>query len=132
MSPKVSPFQVCCSLPAIRFLGAQPCPLSFVNSPRSAPCLIILPDFSHLLSGVDPTSDREKTSQRLIQAIYSLHPSLPTLVAAKVGANYDGMAPMERFKLETLGGAATAGNLTDTAHQDVACFSCRATSGSGS
>jgi hypothetical protein len=76
--------------------------------------------------GVSLASEQEKTSRRLLQAIRSLELSLPPAVAAKVGANYTGMTPMERFKAETLGGTTRPGGV------DVSgtCSSCRATAGS--
>jgi hypothetical protein len=81
-------------------------------------------------------SEREKTSRRLLQGIASLQLSLPPPIATKVSANYDGMAPMERFKSETLGGTAVAAGVSDTCgggvREDVGCFSCRATVGVGS
>jgi len=82
------------------------------------------------LGGVSLLSEHQKTSKRLRQALPSLQLSLPPLVAAKVGANYAGMAPMERYKAETLGGAASACDAhISNVGEGEACFSCQATAG---
>lgn len=67
----------------------------------------------------------------MLQGIQSLQLSLPPLIAGKVSANHAGMTPMERFKLETLGGPVIAGDMSGTRTHNigehVSCFSCRAT-----
>ena len=64
---------------------------------------------------------------------HSLTECSDPIVAVKVGANYAGMSPIERYKVETLDGIARISDVSGTYNgcsaEDEACFSCRATAG---
>ncbi len=132
--PPVSPFLCVVFSSAIIFRSSpRSRSIRVVHVPRTPPLLpdslfffLLSPDHPDVSDGaVSPSSEQqEETSQRLLQAIWSLPLNLPPFVAAKVATNYTGMMPMERFKAETLGGTARVGCVSDT------CSSCRANSGS--
>lgn len=84
-------------------------------------------------AGTDLQPVQQGSTQDLLRAIQLLSRGLPADILAKVGADYTGMTPMERFKTETLGCTMVDTGVREELHSEVEveekCFSCRATVG---